>query len=67
MAAALKIVLQDRLHLSSATLAKMGDISIKKVFAAPTAKIQDKVVALFESQEVRNTVRRAAKELAGER
>ena len=64
---ALKIFLQDRLRLSSATLAKMGDISIKKVFAAPSAKIQDEVIALFESQEICDTVRRVAKELAGEK
>ena len=65
LATALRKFMEDRLRLSSVTLAKMGSISIKKVFSAPSARIQNEVIALFESNEVRDAVRRAAKELAG--
>ena len=58
--------MQTRLRISTSTLLKMGDISIKKVFSAPGNKIQDEVVVLFAKQEVRDAVRRSAKELAGD-
>ena len=57
----------DRHGLSTTTLSRMGDISVKEVFAAPSSKIRDEVVAVFISQEVRDTVKRAARELAGDR
>ena len=58
--------MQTRLRMSRSLMSKMGDISIQKVFAAPGAKIQDEVVVVFADQEVRDAVKRAAKELAGD-
>ena len=58
--------MKNRLKISTSTLLRMGDIGIKKVFSAPGAKIQDEVVVLFAEQEVRDAVRRSAKELAGD-
>ena len=58
--------MQTRLRMSRSLMSKMGDISIQKVFAAPGAKIQDVVVVVFADQEVRDAVKRAAKELAGD-
>ena len=43
----------------------MGEIGIKRVAAGPGSKIKDEVVVLFATVQVRDTVRRAAKELAG--
>ena len=53
--------------MSGTTLASMREIGIKKVFSTPTSKIQDEVIAVFSSLEVRDAVKRAAKELAGDR
>ena len=46
-------------------MADMGAISVKKVAASPGSKITGEVVAVFSEPEVRDVVRRAAKELAG--
>ena len=64
--AALSEFLNVRLRFSSATMANMGDISVKKVFSDPKSRIRHEVIAVFSSSEVRDTVRRAAKELAGD-
>ena len=58
--------LSGRLRISGSALADMGNISIKKVFAGPKAKIQNEIVAVFATAEIRDTIRRAAKELAGD-
>ena len=63
---ALADFLSLRLRLSSKAMADMGNISIKKVFSGPKSKIQNEVVAVFASTEVRDAVKRAAKELAGD-
>ena len=63
--AALSEFISVRLRFSSATMASMGNISIKKVFAGPRAKIRNEVIAIFSSK-VRDTVNRAARELAGD-
>ena len=64
---ALRTFLEDRLRLSTSTLGRMGPITIKKVFSTPSSKIQHEVIALLESQEERDAVKRAAKELAGDK
>ena len=58
--------LRDRLKISSRMMADMGSISIKKVFAGPRSKIQNEIVAVFASSEVRDAIRRGARELAGD-
>ena len=58
--------LSVRLKISSRMMADMGSISIKKVFAGPRSKIQNEVIAVFASAEVRDTIRRGARELAGD-
>ena len=58
--------MQNRLRMRRTLMARMGDISIQKVFAAPGSKYQDEVVVVFADQEVRDAVKRAAKELAGD-
>ena len=57
--------LKNRLNLDSAFLTEMGEISVKKVYAGPKAKIRDEVIAVFSSVAIRDEVRRSAKELAG--
>ena len=51
----LKTALGDflRTRLMIRPSADMGDISVKKIYAAPSAKIQGEVLALFETPEVR--------------
>ena len=62
---ALREYLTDRLRLDAQFLGDMGDISIKKVPAGPSNKIAGEVIVVFSTVEVRDSVRRAAKELAG--
>ena len=57
--------LRDKLHLSSGFLADMGEVSLSKVAAAPGSKITGEVIAVFATTDVRDAVRRAAKNLAG--
>ena len=44
----------------------MGSISIKRAFSGPKSKIQNEIIAVFSSSEVRDTIKRAARELAGD-
>ena len=57
--------LKNKLRLGPIFLADMGELSVKRVAAAPNAKITGEVIAVFSTVEVRDAVRRAAKELAG--
>ena len=61
----LRIYLRDHLHFSSAFLTDMGETSIKRIPTAPGARIKDEVVVIFSSTEVRDAIRRGARELAG--
>ena len=61
----LGVFMRDKLHLSSAFLKAMGQLSIKRVAEGPAAKIQDEVIAVFSTVEIRDTIRRAVKELGG--
>ena len=47
-------------------LRDMGEISVKRVAAGPRAKIRGEVIALFATNQVRDDVRSAARELAGD-
>ena len=64
---ALKEYLRGRLCLSQTFLSDMGEIGIKKVASGPAAKISGEVIVLFSSVEVRDAVRRSAKELGGDK
>ena len=44
----------------------MGEVSIKRVAEAPGSKICDEIIAVFATLEIRDSVKRAAKEFAGE-
>ena len=57
--------LKLRLRISPVFLSDMGEIGVKRV-ASTSTKFPDEVIALFSTVEVRDTVRRAAKELAGD-
>ena len=57
--------LKQRLRLSPVFLSDMGNVSVKKVADDPRSKITGEVVAIFATSEIRDTVRRAAKELGG--
>ena len=61
----LLVFLKSKLQLDSAFFLDMGEISVKKVYAGPRAKIRDEVIAVFSTVAVRDNVRRAAKELRG--
>ena len=56
----------DKLKLSSKFLHEIGEISIKRIAEAPGSKIKDEVVAVFSSVEIRDAIKRAAKNLGGE-
>ena len=43
----------------------MGEVSLKQVAAGPGSKTSGEVIAIFATVEVRDVVRRAAKELGG--
>ena len=58
--------MKNRLHMSPATLFSMGEVSVKRAFLNPRSKLKDEVVAVFSSQEIRDVVRRSARELAGD-
>ena len=62
---ALADYLKDRLNFGHQFLLDMGPVSVKKVPAGPGSKISGEVVAVFIDSEVRDTVRRAARELGG--
>ena len=62
----LKIFLKDRLRFSSVFLSEMGEASTKRIATAPGSRIKDEVVVVFSTVEIRDAVRRAAKELAGD-
>ena len=55
-----------RLGLSNTFLSTMRDISIKRIQASPSSKVQSEVVVVFASPEIRDTVKRAARELQGD-
>ena len=57
--------LKNRLGFGQYFLADMGDISLKRVAAGPGWKVVEEVIVLFAMVEVRDVVRRAARELAG--
>ena len=66
MRGALGVFLRDRLKLSQHFLADMGELSMKKVASSSDSKIQGEIIAVFSTIEVRDAVKRAAKELAGQ-
>ena len=57
--------MKSRLRLTTQFLADMGNVSVKKVVSGPGTKISGEVVAVFSIVEIRDMVRRAAKELGG--
>ena len=57
--------LRNRLGLGAYFLADMGEMSVKRVTGGPAAKLQHEVIVVFSTVEVRDVVKRAAKELAG--
>ena len=59
---ALGIFLKNRLNLSSSFLTDIGRVSVMRVVGS---KVNHKVIAVFGSIEIRDAVRRAARELAG--
>ena len=66
MKKALADFLKLRLRLSPIFLSEMGEVSMKKVASALSdARIQGEIIAVFATVEVRDAIRRAAKELAG--
>ena len=62
----LKTFLMTKLNLEPEFLADMGEVSLKRVPSGPGSKIENEVIAVFSTVEVRNVVRRAAKELEGD-
>ena len=44
----------------------MGEASTKRIATAPGSRIKDEVVVVFATVEIRDAMRRAAKELAGD-
>ena len=62
---ALGVYMRDRLKISSKFLSEMGELSVKRI-ASNGPRIKDEITAVFSSIEVRDAVRRAAKELAGD-
>ena len=58
--------LKTRLRLGAEFLSDMGEVSVKKVAAGPRAKKTGEIIAVFSSREVRDAVRGAARELAGQ-
>ena len=61
----LRDFLKTKPRLGPIFLSDMGELSVKRVPAAPTAKITREVITIFSTVEIRDAVRRAAKELAG--
>ena len=57
--------MRNRLRLNAQFLADMGEISLKRVAVGPDTRISGEVIAVFATVEVRDVVRRAAKELGG--
>ena len=57
--------IKSRLLLTPQFLADMGNISVKKVAEGPGSKIVGEVIAVFSTVEIRDAVRRAARELGG--
>ena len=59
--------LKDRLRMSPLFLNDMGPVAIKRVAGATGSKYENEVTVLFSSVQVRDAVRRGAKELAGDK
>ena len=58
--------LRTRLRLDASFLADMGEVGIKKIASGPASKITGEITVLFSTVEVRDAVKRSAKELAGD-
>ena len=57
--------LKGRLKLDSSFMVTMGDLSVKRVPFTERSKVKNEAIVVFASVEVRDIVRRSAKELAG--
>ena len=62
---AVGIFLKSKLKLEVSFISTMGEIGVKTVPFTSKSKIQGEAIVVFGSVEVRDIVRRAAKELAG--
>ena len=55
----------EHLKLSTAFMESVGQFSVRRVPCGPSARIQDEVVVAYQSTEVRDAVKSAARNLAG--
>ena len=62
---AVGLFLKDRLKLEKTFLTSMGEIGVETVPFTSRSKIQGEAVVTFATVEIRDIVKRAAKELAG--
>ena len=58
--------LKNRLKLSMSFLTDMGDVTVQKLAEGPRSKIKRMVAAVFSSVEIRDAIKSAARELAGD-
>ena len=61
----LKAFFRDKLKLDDSFISDLGDMVIKR-HRDPRSKVQDEVLVLFENKEVRDAIKAASPNLAGE-
>ena len=66
MKKAMGIFLKQKLKLENTFLASMGELSVETVPFTSRSKIKEEVIVTFSTVEVRDIVRRAARELGGD-
>ena len=58
--------LKFKLKFDDEFLRDMGEIAVKRVAAGPRAKIKGEVIAVFATNQIRDDIKAAARELAGD-
>ena len=63
--AAVKRFMTDELKLSQSFMESVGDFRVRRVPSGPAARVRDEVVVSYQSTDVRDAVKSAARNLAG--